>query len=118
MSDVTEIQPDEQALVLVVRKRALDEESTNQLVDDVLSVAPTAAARPIVLDMSSVRFAPSVALGSLVQLSKGFTLDGRRFALIGVHERVMGTIRVTRLEAILEIHQTLEQVINAPPRRR
>ena len=118
MPDVTEIQQDERALVLVVRKRSLDEESTQQLVDDVLSAATGAATRPIVLDMSSVRFAPSVALGSLVQLSKGFTLDGRRFALIGVHERVMDTIRVTRLEAILEIHDTLEHVFDAPPRRR
>ena len=110
---VTEIQPHEQALLFLVKRASLDEASTRRLVDDVLTAAPRRPGVPIVLDLSRVRFAPSVALGSLVQLSKGFTLDGRRLAMIRIDERVLGAIRVTRLDTVLEIHDTLDQLLGA-----
>ena len=115
---VTEILPHDQALHIVVRKRSLDEVSTRVLIDDVLTAAAEKPGVPIVLDMSKVRFAPSVALGSLVRLSKSFRLDHRRIALIGLDKRVLEAIRVTHLHTILEIHDTLEQVLRVPPTRR
>ncbi len=72
---------------------------------------------PIVLDMSRVKFAPSVALGSLVHLSKSFRLEGRRVALIGVDQRVRGTIQVTQLHKVLEIHDTIAQLLATPPKQ-
>ncbi len=112
MSDaaVTEVRPHDSLLHVVVLKRALDDTSTNQLVEDVEDAAVQTPGRPIVLDLSSVKFAPSVALGSLVQLSKSFSLDRRRFVLIGVDRRVMDSIRVTQLDKVLEIRRTLDQV--------
>ncbi len=117
MSDraVTEIQPHDQALLIVVCKRSLNDAATRQLVDDVHTAAGQRPGLPIVLDLGRVKFAPSVALGSLVQLTKSFKLDGRRVALIGVDRRVLDSMRVTRLDQLLEIHDTLEQVITAPP---
>jgi len=117
MSDelVTEIQPHEKVLHLVVLKRSLKEASSRQLVDEVLTAAATTPRLPIVLDLSRVRFAPSVALGSLMRLSKSLKLDGRRLALIGIDRRVMTAIRVTQLHTVIEIHDTLEQVLAAPP---
>jgi len=115
MAEVTVIQPHEQVLLVVVQKRFLDEASAHQLVDDVLTVAAQVPSVPIVLDMSQVRFAPSAALGSLVRLSKSFKLDGRRLALIGVDDRVFKAIQVTRLDAILEIHDSLDQVVGTTP---
>lgn len=113
MSDelVTEIQAHDQVLLIAVLKRSLDEASTRQLVDDVLTAAGRRPRVPIVLDLSRVRFAPSVALGSLVQLAKSFELDRRRIALIGVDRRILKTIRVTQLHELLEIRDTLVQVI-------
>ena len=118
MSDeaVTEIQPHEKVLLIVVRKRSLTDEATRELVDDVLTAATERRGVPIVLDLSQVRFAPSVALGSLVQLSKSLTIDGRRLALVGVHQRLMGAIRVTQLHTVLDIHDTVEQVTGDPPK--
>jgi anti-anti-sigma regulatory factor len=48
-------------------------------------------------------------------MSKSFKLDGRRLALIGVDRRVRETIGVTRLDRILEIHRTLDDVLGAAP---
>jgi anti-anti-sigma factor len=113
---VTEIQAHDQVLLVAVQKRSLDEAATRQLVDDVLTAAGQTPRVPIVLDLSRVRFAPSVALGSLVQLAKSFKLDRRRIALIGVDRRIYQTIRVTQLHEVLEIRDSLEQVIDASDR--
>jgi len=115
---VTEIRPHEQVLLIVVLKQSLDKESARQLADNVLTAAAKRPHVPIVLDMSRVRFAPSAALGSLVKLNRGFRLDGRRLVLIGIDPRVLGAIKVTCLDTVLEIHNTLEQVIGATPKKK
>ena len=108
---VTEIVPNDSVLHIKVLKRSLDDESTRTLVDDVLVAASQVGRVPIVLDMGLVKFAPSVALGSLVQLSKSFTFEQRRIALINIDRRVRETIQVTQLHKVLEIHDTLDKVI-------
>ena len=106
---ITEIRPHEKVLHIAVLKRSLDEESTQKLVDDVLIAAGQRRGVPIVLDLTNLRFAPSVALGSLVQLTKSFQFEKRRILLIGIHERVRGAIRVTQLDRLLEIFTTLDE---------
>lgn len=117
MAEVTNIQPHEQVLLIAILVRSLDEESARQLADDVLTAAAQRPSVPIVLDMSQVRFAPSAALGSLVRLCRSFKLDCRRLALIDVDPRVLRALHVTRLDAILEIYGTLDQVIEATSKK-
>ena len=78
-----------------------------------MTAAVDVPSKPIVLDMSAVKFAPSVALGALVKLAKSFGLDGRRLAIIGVDSRIRRTIRITRLHEVLEIHDSLERVLES-----
>lgn len=113
MSDepVFEIKPHDQVLLIIVQKRILDEASTEKLTDGVLTAAAETPRLPVVLDLGKVKFAPSVVLGSLVQLSNSFKFDRRRIALIGIGRRLQDAIRVTRLDQVLEIHDTLEQVL-------
>ena len=108
---VTAVQPHDQVLLISIQKRALDDAATRQLIEDVMSEAVTRPRVRIVLDMSRVRFAPSVALGGLVQLSKSFRLDGRRLAIIHVDPQVLGSMHVTNLHNILEIHTDLDQML-------
>lgn len=110
---VTEIRPHAQALHIGVKKRALDEAATKRLIDDVLGAAAQTPHLPIVLDMGNVTFAPSVALGGLVQLTKSLKLDGRRLALVHVNQNVLGSIKVTNLHELLQIQDSLEQVLAA-----
>ncbi len=113
MSDqrVTEVLPNERALHVVVLKASLDDRSTETLVDDVMTEAGQRHGVPIVIDFGKVKFAPSVALGALVQLTKSFTFDKRRIVLIGVDRRIMGAIRVTQLDRLLEIRDRIEDVV-------
>mgnify|MGYP001175074055 CR=1 FL=1 len=113
---VAEVIPHEQVVHIIVHRRILDEQSTQELVDAVYVAAGQQARVPIVLDMSRVKFAPSVALGSLVHLSKSFQLDGRRVALVSVDQRIRGTIHVTQLNKVLDIRETLEDFIRSLPK--
>ncbi len=112
---VTDIESRDDALLVVVQARTLDDSATNELVDNILVAAAEHPGPPIVVDMKNVRFAPSVALGSLVRLSKSFKLDGRRLILVGVDRRTRGAISVTRLDKVLEIFNTLDDALKAPP---
>ncbi len=115
MSDepVAEIRSHDQVIHVVVCKRSLDDESTRALVDIIQSAAAGRPVMPIVLDLSRVKFAPSVALGELVKMNKSFSFDGRRIVLVGVDGRVRQALRVTSLDRVLEIRDSLEQVVQA-----
>lgn len=114
-TDVIEVVPHEKVLLIAIRARTLDDARTPLLIDGVLNAASQRPGVPIVIDMSAVRFAPSVALGAFVQLSKSLKMEGRRIGLFGVERRVYNTMRVTQLNKILEIHDTLDRFLAGPP---
>lgn len=112
------VQPHDDVLLIVVNRRSLNETSAGELTDIVQTEAAARLGVPIVLDLTQLKFAPSVALGTLVKLCKSFEFDGRRLALIGVDRRVRETMRTTNLDRVLEIHDRVEQVVSAPPKQR
>jgi anti-anti-sigma factor len=111
---VTSTKPHQQAVLVAVTRRSLDAASAQQVAADVTAAALRRRGLPVVIDMAQVQFAPSGALGVLVQLSRTFKLESRRFALVGVTPTVLGPMRATRLHTILEIHDTVEQFLDAP----
>jgi anti-anti-sigma factor len=110
---VTQVQPHDRVLLLTVQKRSLDEEAARLLAEEVLTAAAQKPDALIVLDLSRVRFAPSVVLGSLVQLGRNLRLERRRLAIVGLEGRVRDTFRVTRLDQILEIFDSVAQASNS-----
>ena len=111
---VTAIVPHDEVLLIAVNTRTLNAASTEALTDAIQEAAANRPGVPIVIDLAKVKFAPSVALGALVQTTKSFSLDGRRIALIGVDVRVLDAITVTRLDRILDIYRTLEAFLDHP----
>src|SRR3954452_10649401 len=98
MSDtsVISVEAGDRALVIAVLRRGLDEETTRKLDAEVSAAAANAPGKPIILDLSKLEFAPSVALGVLVRLVKDFKFFGRRVIVTGVGQRVRGSMNVTR----------------------
>ena len=110
---VTEVRPHNQVLLIAVCKRTLTDVFTRALVDEVGTAAGQRPTVPIVLDLSMVKFAPSVALGALVQLTKSFQIVGRRVVLVGVDRRLRDAIHVTRLDKLLDLHKTIDDFTSA-----
>lgn len=117
MSDsrVTIVEPREDMLLAIVQKRTLNDQFTQALVDELLTAAAETPSVPIVVDLGKVKFAPSVALGALVQLTKSLRLDNRRIALVGIDSRVLESIHVTGLQNILEIYRSIDELPRRSP---
>ncbi|MBP7933534.1 MAG: STAS domain-containing protein [Phycisphaerae bacterium] len=112
----TEILPHESVLLVRVCKPILDEATMRKLVVDVRAAAAKRTGVPIVLDVSRVHFAPSGSLGLLVQLAQRLRLEGRRLVLVNLDPHLLTTIRVTHLDSVIEIHDSVDRVATSLPK--
>jgi len=110
-SEVIEIQPHEQVLLMKVLPRRLDAAAATQLEHDVSLAAIEQPNKPLVLDLVNVKFAPSVALGVFVNMLKGFDIAKRKTYFIGVNHQLRGTLAVTRLDAMITVREKLADVL-------
>ena len=82
---------------------------------DLLSraVADLARRKPkaVVIDLSQLTFASSLALGSLVELRRALNSSGGHVALIGVSDQLRTGLRMTRLDSFFRIHTTIEEAL-------
>jgi anti-anti-sigma factor len=69
--------------------------------------------RKIVLDFAQVTLMGSAALGMLIRLQAKYVPQGRRMALCRVQPTVREVFRITRLERIIEIFDTLDEAVEA-----
>lgn len=109
--ELTAVQPNDKIVHVLITRRALNDASSHQLIDEVNAAAAAMPRLPLVLDMLKVEFTPSSVLGALVSLSHSMKLDGRRFVLVHVDRRVRGTLSVTRLDKKLEMFETLNDAL-------
>ena len=109
--DVIAVEPHERVVRAVVQPSRLDGPAASRLEDEASQVALAQPSLPFVLDFSRVDFAPSVALGALAVLFKGFKLSNRKAFLIGVAPQVRRALSVTRLDDLINIRATLDDVL-------
>lgn len=109
--EVTEIRTESDALIAAVRTSTLNESVVNDFQHTLLMAASATPRVPIILDLSDVEFAPSVALGALVKLTKTLKLEGRRLLLVGIRPRLRGVITVTQLHKLLEIGESVSDAL-------
>lgn len=112
-ADVFEIQPNEDVLLVAVTARVLDDHKTEDLIAGVLDAADKIPGKHVALDMSRVKFAPSVAIGALVQIANSLKLESRRVALIAADRKLRDTIRVTQVSKLIDVHDDLAAFTHA-----
>jgi len=69
-------------------------------IDQARTIAPKLS---FILDMAKVNYAPSLALGVLVGLTKEFQNRGQRLIFVAVQPNMRQAFAITRLNQILEI---------------
>ena len=74
--------------------------------------ALTGAAPNVVLDLSPVAFIDSAGLASILSLVKGLP-EGGELRIAGAREAVRAVFRLTRLDKVLPLHDTLEDAAAA-----
>ena len=67
-------------------------------------VSPT-----LILDFTGVPLIDSAGIGALVGAYVNRQKDGRRFALVGVNQRVRNALEVTRVESLFHFYNSVEE---------
>ena len=108
---VTSISQRDDIVVAVVHQAEMDEEATRRMQAEVLAGAEQARELPVVLDLSSVSFFPSLSLGAIITLLKTLEARGQKLILVGLQPPVRESLAVTRLDKLFEIRDDVEDVI-------
>lgn len=116
----TTIVPHEEVVLAVSGSKLMDDRSCRELAELVL---PAAASRqqPVVLDLSQVRFLPSIAIGALTNLMRDLKAHNQRMVMIHVQPNVRQVFAVTKMDRVFELAETLEDALTrlraaaAPP---
>ena len=86
--------------VMVGELRKSEVDGLCTAIDQARTVSP---ALSFILDMARVNYAPSLALGVLVGLTKEFQNRGQRLIFVDVQPNVGQAFTITRLNQVLEI---------------
>lgn len=63
----------------------------------------------LIIDLSAVPYIDSAGIGSLVGAHISRQRDGRKLALVGVNERVAGTLEITQVGQLFAVFATLAE---------
>ena len=77
-----------------------------------MSGALTGTAPKVVLDLSPVAFIDSAGLASILSLVKGLP-EGGDLRIAGARDAVRAVFRLTRLDKVLALHDTVEDAVAA-----
>jgi anti-sigma B factor antagonist len=66
--------------------------------------------RELVLDFTAVPYIDSAGIGALVGAYVNHTKDKRSLVLVGVTERVLNSLKVTKVEQFFRVYKTVEEV--------
>jgi anti-sigma B factor antagonist len=109
---VVSIEPHAEVVLAKVQRSDLDDAALTQLQVDISAAAAQQPKLPVLLDLSQVRFIPSLGLGTLVMLMRNLKKNGQRLLLVGVQPDVRTVFAITRLDKLFEMHSSIEAALS------
>ena len=70
-------------------------------------------AEKVLLDLSAIDYVDSTGLGELVGYLQRFSEQGRRLALLNPRARILGLLRLTRLDEVFPIFEDRAEAVEA-----
>ena len=108
---ITSVEPLQQAVVVHVLARELRKTEVDQVCAAVDAARVAAPTLPFILDMSKVRFVPSLAMGVLVGLAREFKGRGQRLIFAAMQPDVKQSFTISHLHKMLEIVDDVVQAL-------
>ena len=111
MSDLIEISVvvQKELISAELQCEELDEQHAENMQEKVKQACEQTEQLPVVLDMSQVKFVPSLSLGALVSLLQTMKQNHRRFILAGIQSNVRETLTICRLNKLFEICDSIDE---------
>jgi anti-anti-sigma factor len=111
-ADPVVIETTDHAVIAHVNLKLFDGDNLKRM-DEMIDKA--ACGRPgvdtIVVDLSRVQILPSLGLGALLQLTNKYKERHQDVKLAGLQPQVLTTLKITKLDQILEVEQTVEAAL-------
>jgi anti-sigma B factor antagonist len=63
----------------------------------------------LIIDFSGVSMVDSAGVGSLIQTYVGFQSARRKLALVGMSQRILSVLEITRVKGLLPVYTTLQE---------
>jgi len=98
-------------VIMKVEARNLDEDNTKRVHADIAAAVEQSPSVPFILDLSNVKFLPSLTLGAMVRLGTDFRQRNQRLLLASLQPTVKQVVTITRLDRIFEIHDTVDSAL-------
>ncbi|HTL28341.1 MAG TPA: STAS domain-containing protein [Tepidisphaeraceae bacterium] len=102
-----------QALVVHVFAKMLNDKDLVQLNQTLVTAGPSSGIHIIVFDMSRVQILSSLVLGYLVELTEKCQKRNQTLKLAAVHPQARDVIKLTRLDRVLHISDTVEVALHS-----
>jgi anti-sigma B factor antagonist len=103
----------EQTWIVRLTHPELDSVASEQLSQELGDLAEKVVAGPVVLDLSSVSFLQSTALGALITFRNRLKGLGGQVVLAGLAPRIRRAITVTRLDVLFGVYDDVDQALKA-----
>ena len=102
-SPITSVENRPGLVLIRVLPDSIDDEQVDGLRADVRAAAAAHPASPCVLDLSGVKFVPSLALAAFIRLHTELSARGQRLILAGLQRHVRDVFIKTRLDRTFEL---------------
>jgi anti-anti-sigma factor len=112
MAETPAILIEEQEDVVVVRVQVGDlDENHIKAVQAELAAASATRKQPFVVDLSKVKFIPSLTLGVLVRIANEFRSRGQRLTLAALQPGVRQMLTITQLHRLFDIQASVDAAV-------
>jgi anti-sigma B factor antagonist len=106
------IEPLEKIICAVVHRSELNDSTLDELQRELSAAAAQRPHLSVALDLTQVKYVPSMALGMLVMLMRHLKTTQQRLILVGLQPEVRTVLAITRLDKLFEIHPNLEAALS------
>lgn len=71
-------------------------------------------AKTLIIDLTGVPYVDSAGIGALVGAYVTHQKEGKSLSLVGVNDRVLNALKITRVEQFFRLFRTVEEAENQP----
>lgn len=71
-------------------------------------------AKTLIIDLTGVPYVDSARIGALVGAYVTHQKEGKSLSLVGVNDRVLNALKITRVEQFFRLFRTVEEAENQP----
>lgn len=104
---------DQQADAVIIRVQAADMDETNarRVQAEVSVAAGNAPQCPVVLDLTQVRFLPSLSLAALIRVHTECRARQQQLMLTGLRPELRNVLLITRLDRLFDLHPDVDAAL-------